>query len=436
MSNAVGHKSRRHLRKMAKKITVKEIEKIIRDGVEKLHSLGDGLYLKIDGGSKVFIYRYMINGKAKKIGLHPYNPVSNSLSQARAKVLQLKAKVKQGIDPKDEDLLASHKREEELKALAKAKELQEATFENLAFQAIEYRQQAWTNHKTAKQWESSLRQYAFPIIGKMPVSEIQRKHVLKILEPIWFDKTETADRVRRRIEMVLRLAISNHLRADNPAVWRGGLEFHLPSAENTKNKRTAEEERHHNALPYSKLPEFMAELAGMDGMGARALELLILNANRSDEILAATWDEFDLDERVWTIPARRMKGKASHIIPLSDQSMGILKRLADRKISDYVFPNTSSGKSLSQAGMSAVLKRMGRAGLITVHGFRSTFRDYIAEKTDLDGAIAEHALAHKIKDKAVAAYQRGAMMEKRRLMMQRYANFAYQTSEKVVRLRA
>ena len=180
----------------------------------------------------------------------------------------------------------------------------------------------------------------------------------------------------------------------------------------------------------------MAELARMDGMGARALELLILNANRSDEVLAATWDEFDLYERVWTIPARRMKGRASHTIPLSEQSIQILMRLADRKMSDYVFPNTSSGKSLSQAGMSAVLKRMGRAGQITVHGFRSTFRDYIAEKTDLDGAIAEHALAHKIKDKAVAAYQRGAMMEKRRLMMQRYANYAYQTSEKVVRLSA
>ena len=344
--------------------------------------------------------------------------------------------MRQGIDLKEEEELALHRKQLELKELKESKELQSATFENLAFQTIEYLQHEWTNHKTAKQWESSLRQYAFPIIGKMPVSGIERKHILKILEPIWFDKTETADRVRRRIEAVLRRAISDGLRAgDNPAAWRGGLEHRLPSAEKTKNKRAAEEERHHSALPYRELPKFMAELSRMDGMGARALELLILNANRSDEVLAATWHEFDLDERVWTIPARRLKGRTSHTIPLSEQSIQILMRLADRKMSDYVFPNTSSGKSLSQAGMSAVLKRMGRAGQITVHGFRSTFRDYIAKKTDLDGAIAEHALAHKIKDKAVAAYQRGAMMDKRRLVMQRYANYTYQTGEKVIQLR-
>ncbi|MDA9372310.1 tyrosine-type recombinase/integrase [Porticoccaceae bacterium] len=421
---------------MAKNITAKGLEKLIRENIPKRYALGNSLYLDISGGSAVFTFRYKVKGKQRKKTLKPYHSIHNNLGHARTKALELKAKVRQGIDLKEEEELALHRKQLELKELKESKELQSATFENLAFQTIEYLQHEWTNHKTAKQWESSLRQYAFPIIGKMPVSGIERKHILKILEPIWFDKTETADRVRRRIEAVLRRAISDGLRAgDNPAAWRGGLEHRLPSAEKTKNKRAAEEERHHSALPYRELPKFMAELARMDGMGARALELLILNANRSDEVLAATWHEFDLDERVWTIPARRMKGRASHTIPLSEQSIQILMRLADRKTSDYVFPNTSSGKSLSQAGMSAVLKRMGRAGQITVHGFRSTFRDYIAEKTDLDGAIAEHALAHKIKDKAIAAYQRGAMMDKRRLMMQRYANYAYQTGEKVVQLR-
>ena len=152
-------------------------------------------------------------------------------------------------------------------------------------------------------------------------------------------------------------------------------------------------------------------------------------------MLGATWDEFDLDTGIWEIPAKRMKGKVRHTIPLSEQSIAVLRGVKLRQVSEYVFPNTSNGKSLSQAGMSSVIKRMGREGQITVHGFRSTFRDYIAEKTELDGSIAEHALAHKLKDKSVAAYQRGAMMDKRRLMMQRYANYAYQTGEKIVQLR-
>jgi len=161
-----------------------------------------------------------------------------------------------------------------------------------------------------------------------------------------------------------------------------------------------------------------------------------LNAHRSDEVLGAIWDELNLDARIWEIPAKRMKGKVRHTVPLSDQSITVLRGVKLYQISEYVFPNTSNGKSLSQAGMSSVIKRMGRKGQITVHGFRSTFRDYIAEKTELDGSIAEHALVHKLKDKSVAAYQRGAMMDKRRLMMQRYANYAYQTDEKVVQLRA
>ena len=194
-------------------------------------------------------------------------------------------------------------------------------------------------------------------------------------------------------------------------------------------------QRHYGALPCADLSAFMVELSKMDGMGARALELLILNANRTDEVLEATWDEFDLDAGIWEIPAKRMKGKVRHTIPLSHQSLQILRVAREHKIHEYVFPNTSNGKSLSQAGMSSVIKRMGRAGQITVHGFRSTFRDYIAEKTELDGSIAEHALAHKLKDKSVAAYQRGAMMDKRRLMMQRYANYAYQEGERVVQLR-
>ena len=420
---------------MAKNITVKELEKIIRDNIPKRYPLGNSLYLDVSGGSAVFNFRYKVKGVQKKKTLKPYHPIHNSLGYVRTRVLELKAKVKQGIDPKEEEQLELLEKEKRLKTLGKVQEQQKATFEKLAYETIQYLEHEWTNHKTAKQWESSLRTYAFPVIGHLPVSDIERKHVLQILEPIWFDKTETADRVRRRIEAVLRRAISDGLRAgDNPAAWRGSLEHRLPSAEKTKNKRQPEEERHHEALAYAELPGFMVDLSKMDGMGARALELLILNANRTDEVLEATWGEFDLDAGIWEIPAKRMKGKVRHTIPLSEQSLQILRVAREHKMSEYVFPNTSNGKSLSQAGMSSVIKRMGKAGQITVHGFRSTFRDYIAEKTELDGGIAEHALAHKLKDKSVAAYQRGALIDKRRLMMQRYANYAYQAGEKIVQL--
>ena len=421
---------------MVKSITAKGLEKIIRDNIPKRYSLGNSLYLDISGGSAIFTFRYKVKGVQKKKSLKPYHRIHNNLGHARTRVLELKAKVKQGIDPREEEQLERLQKEAKLKELGQVEELRLSTFEKLAYETIHYLEHEWTNLKTAKQWESSLKTYAFPIIGHLPVSEIERKHVLQILEPIWFDKTETADRVRRRIEAVLRRAISDGLRAgDNPAAWRGSLEHRLPSAEKTKNKRKPLEERHHEALPYAQLPTFMVELSKMDGMGARALELLILNANRTDEVLEATWDEFDLDAGIWEIPAKRMKGKVRHTIPLSHQSLQILRVAREHKIREYVFPNTSNGKSLSQAGMSSVIKRMGRAGQITVHGFRSTFRDYIAEKTELDGSIAEHALAHKLKDKSVAAYQRGAMMDKRRLMMQRYANYAYQAGERVVQLR-
>ena len=421
---------------MVKSITAKGLEKIIRDNIPKRYSLGNSLYLDISGGSAIFTFRYKVKGVQKKKSLKPYHRTHNNLGHARTRVLELKAKVKQGIDPREEEQLERLQKEAKLKELGQVEELRLSTFEKLAYETIHYLEHEWTNLKTAKQWESSLKTYAFPIIGHLPVSEIERKHVLQILEPIWFDKTETADRVRRRIEAVLRRAISDGLRAgDNPAAWRGSLEHRLPSAEKTKNKRKPLEERHHEALPYAQLPTFMVELSKMDGMGARALELLILNANRTDEVLEATWDEFDLDAGIWEIPAKRMKGKVRHTIPLSHQSLQILRVAREHELREYVFPNTSNGKSLSQAGMSSVIKRMGRAGQITVHGFRSTFRDYIAEKTELDGSIAEHALAHKLKDKSVAAYQRGAMMDKRRLMMQRYANYAYQEGERVVQLR-
>jgi len=414
---------------LRKNITAKELEKIIRYNIPKRYPLGDNLYLDISGGSAVFSFRYKINGKQHKKSLKPFHKVHNTLAHARANALHLKAKVRQGIDPKEEELRARREADEKLAAQQLIDQKRQSTFQILANNTIAYLEHEWTNPKTRKQWESSLSTYAFPVIGHLPVADISREHVLEILEPIWYTKTETADRVRRRIETVLRRAIAEGLRSyQNPAAWRGCLEHRLPSAEKTKNKRKPIEERHHKALPYGELPRFMTELVLLEGIGARALEFLILNANRSDEVLSATWDEFNLEEGTWTIPARRMKSKVSHTIPMSSQSLLLLNNLPRHLASEFVFPNVATGRSLSQAGMSSVLKRMGKAGEITVHGFRSTFRDYIAEQTDFDGAIAERALAHSLKNKAEAAYQRGRLIQKRREMMQVYSDFAYETA--------
>ena len=409
------------------KVTVKELEKIIREGNPKRYPLGGNLYLTITkSGAASFGVRYQISKKSSYIGLGAYCSKTNPLKLARQKSDELKVIIQKGIDPKQQARDEQTKKiEQEINRQNQIKKAN-ATFKKIAYETIEFKKHEWTNHKTAKQWKSSLETYAFPIIGAMPVNMIERKHVLQILEPIWFDKTETADRVRRRIEIILRRATSDGLReGENPAVWRGNLGERLSSPEKTKNKRKPLEERHHKALDYQQLPEFMVNLRSAEGIGARALELLILTACRTSEILKARWFEFDVNECIWTIPASRMKGRVAHTVPLSAQAMNLLNKLVKVKGCDFLFPSIPSEKHLSEAGMSSVIRRMGLRGRITVHGFRSTFRDYIAEQTELDGTIAEHALAHRLPDRAAAAYQRGTLLEKRRLMMQIYADYAY-----------
>jgi integrase len=231
----------------------------------------------------------------------------------------------------------------------------------------------------------------------------------------------------------LDAAISDDLRTErNPAVWRGSLHGKLPSVESVKKAKAPAEERAHASLPYADLPMFMEALRAQDGIGARALEFCILNANRTTEVLDATWDEFDLEEGIWSIPARRMKGRERHNIPLSKQSIALIKQQQKLRMGDFVFPNRSNGNSLSQAGMSSVLKRMfknkewrDRYGeLITVHGFRGTFKTWVTEKTDADWLTGEMALSHKIKDKSSATYQKGDLIDKRRRLMQLYSDLS------------
>ena len=410
-------------------MTAKGLEKLIKDSIPKRTALGGGLYLSITkGGSASFGFRYKIKGKSRLIGLGAFCPTNNTLAMARNKAVELKGITNQGIDPIEKSLETAQTKQAAIKAIQIKDKMNQATFDKIALEYIESKKTEWKNAKHHQQWTNTLTTYAFPTIGKMPVADIETEHVLAILKPIWNTKTETATRVRTRLEAVLSYAEAHKWRTGgNPARWRGHLSAILPSPQKLKDRK------HHSALPYSELPQFMGILSKTDGMGARALEMTILTATRTKESLGAKWSEIDLDNRVWTIPKERMKAGVEHRIPLSDQAMKILSQMAEHKMSDYVFPNRTNGKPMSNAGMSSVLKRLERTD-ITVHGFRSTFRDYVAEKTNTPERTAEAALAHKLKDASEAAYQRGDLIEKREILMQTWANYCYPTGEKVIQM--
>tara|TARA_R110002153_G_scaffold120048_3_gene265239 strand:- start:3445 stop:4731 length:1287 start_codon:yes stop_codon:yes gene_type:complete len=427
---------------MAKRTSKLELDAIIKGKIPKRYPLQDGLYFTIKkSGAMSFGIRYQINGKTDYKGMGGYDKVHNNLGIARAKCEAYRVQIRQGINPKIEE-----QQEFDLKQSAKAlaDQLKDSTFAQYAYQHIKSLEPIWTSPKTSAQWRSSLESYAFPVIGETPVSDVSRVQVLEILQPIWFEKTETADRVRRRIAAVLDAAIDDELReARNPASVRS-LRTKLPSVERTKNAKAPAEERAFASLDYRDIPVFMEALRGQDGMGARALELCILNGNRTSEVLAAKWNEFDLEEGIWSIPANRIKGRIRHNIPLSKQSVALLRQQSHFRMSDLVFPNTSSGKSMSGAGMDSVLKRMFKkkewrdkfGKLITVHGFRGTFKTWTTEKTDTDWLTGEMAMAHAIKDKSAATYQKGDLIDKRRRLMQKYSDYACATPlAKVVELR-
>ena len=416
-------------------ITAKGLEKLIKDAIPGRTALGGSLYLTIKkSGSASFGFRYSSgtnangNQRLRLIGLGGFCAKTNTLGMARSKATDLKAMINKGIDPieqsiQDQKRTAAANKENKIKD-----EMNLATFDSVALEYIESKKAEWKNAKHQQQWVNTLTTYAFPSIGKMPVADIETCHVLAVLKPIWNTKTETATRVRTRLEAVLSYAEAKNWRTGgNPARWRGHLSAILPSPQKLKDRK------HHSALPYGELPQFMSVLSNTDGMGARALEMTILTTTRTKESLGAKWSEIDLDNRVWTIPKERMKAGVEHRVPLSDQAMKVVTKMADNKMSDYVFPNRASGKPMSNAGMSSVLKRLERTD-ITVHGFRSTFRDYVAEKTNTPERTAEAALAHKLKDASEAAYQRGDLIEKREILMQTWANYCYPTGEKVIQM--
>jgi len=281
---------------------------------------------------------------------------------------------------------------------------------------IENKKPSWTNPKHVQQWENTLATYAYPVIGALPVADVGAEHIIEILKPIWSKKSETASRVRMRIENVLNAAkLMGWRSGDNPAVYKGGLEAVLPPISKVKKVR------HHPAMPFEDARAFMAMLSKRKGISARALEFCILTAARSGEVRHATWDEIDLETDLWIVPAERMKARREHRVPLSKEAKAILETLPRLANSQLVFPG-QKGRPLSDMTLSAVLKRMDLKHY-TVHGFRSTFRDWTAETTHHSSETVEMALAHTISNKVEAAYRRGDLLEKRRDLMKDWAQF-------------
>jgi integrase len=303
------------------------------------------------------------------------------------------------------------------------------TFKECADAYIEAHSAGWRDLKTLMQWTASLTTYVYPLIGQLPVQAIDVALVMKAVEPLWATKTETASRVRGRIESVLDWATARGYRqGDNPARWRGHLENLLPK----RNKVQAVE--HHAALPYQEIGAFMVELRAQTSVASKALEFAILTAARRAEVLGARWPEVNLTERVWIVPAARMKAGKEHRVPLSAAAVAVLEGLP--RLSDYVFPGQGEGKPLGEVTMWRVLRALGR-GDLTAHGFRATFSTWAAERTAFPSEVAEMALAHTVGDAVVRAYQRGDMFEKRRQIMDSWAKFCDQpaTGGEVVALR-
>ena len=367
---------------------------------------GGSLYLRITPNltkSWAFIYRKA--DKRTEIGLGSTSDVT--LEQARDKADTLRKQLKSGIAP----LIERQRQDSENKA-QRAKFM---TFQQCADAYINAHKAGWKNPKHIQQWQNTLAQYAFPVFGDLDVKSIDTGLITKCLEPIWLTKNETAGRVRGRIESILDWATVHEYREGvNPARWRGHLDKLL--AKPSKIQKT----EHHKALPYTEINRFIELLHLQEGIAAKCLEFTILTAARTGETIGATWDEIDLGAKTWTIPAVRMKAEREHRVPLSGYAVSILNDMSAVRLNDYVFP--SNKKGLSNMAMLAVLKRMDQAD-ITVHGFRSSFRDWAAESTAYPGEVVEMALAHAIKNQTEAAYRRGDLMEKRGRLMEEWARY-------------
>ncbi|QDM32657.1 DUF4102 domain-containing protein [Tardiphaga sp. vice352] len=406
----------------ANKLSVKFCEKLLTPG---LYGDGGGLYLQVSSSStKAWVFRFMIRGHARKMGLGDFERVK--LADARKKAQAAYSLVVDGIDP-----IAAR----DAVRASQAVHTKALTFKECATQCIADREEGWKSPRHAEQWTSSLERYAYPTIGHLPVSDVSLALVLKVLKQqvnkkgsktelgqFWSEKTETASRVRNRIENVLDWAkVHGHRSGDNPARWTGFIDQVLPAREQVSPVT------HYPAMPYVDLPNFMKKLRANDCVSARALELTILTAMRTDATIGATLPEMDLEKATWTISGKRLKGRKGKerrdlVIPLTARAVAFLKEVPSE--GGFVFPGGKPGKGLSNAAMDQLLKGMGYPGTVaTVHGFRSTFKDWATEQTDYPTDLVEYAYAHTVPDKTEAAYRRGDMIEKRRRLMEDWAAY-------------
>lgn len=391
--------------KRAKELSALAIKHLTSPG---LHFVGGvpGLALQVlPTGGRSWVLRAMVGGKRRDMGLGGFPEVK--LGEAREAADAARKQIRENVDP--------IKARAERKAALRADVGLSITFAQAAKEFIAANEASWRNAKHCQQWRNSLEAYANPVIGKLSLRDIELPHILRILEPIWQEKTETATRLRGRIEQVLDWGTVRGYRDGlNPARWRGHLDKILP-----KPKKLAKV-KHHASLPWAKIASFMAQLRQAEGMGARALEFAILTASRSGEVRGATWDEIDLEAGEWNIPDNRMKAAKAHRVPLPDAAVRLLKGLPRMAGNHLVFP-AQRGGPLSDMTLTAVLRRMNVD--VVPHGFRSTFREWAGEATGYPREVIEHALAHQLADKAEAAYQRGSLFPKRVSLMQDWADF-------------
>lgn len=373
------------------------------------HSDGGGLYLRVaPGGSKQWCFRYMLDSKPHFMGLGSVNTLT--LADAREKAGDCRKLILDGQDPIQ--MMGRDAR--------KAKRMESVagsiSFDECAKQYIEAHKAGWRNPKHAQQWANTLQAYASPVFGKLSVSQLDTNHVLKAIQPIWATKPETANRVRGRVELILDWAKVRGFRAgENPARWKGHLDKLLPA------RSKVSKVKHHEALPYGQAPAFMKKLRAEVGVSPKALEFVILTACRVSEAVKAEWPEIDFKAKLWTVPADRTKSGREHRVPLAPDAIKLLKALQEESTGQFIFPGWTAGTCLTDAALLRLSQKMGYK--ITTHGFRSTFKDWAAELTQFPEDLSEAALAHIIKDKTQAAYQRGDMLQKRAEMMSAWAKY-------------
>ena len=408
------------------RLTALKVSKAVQPG---MYGDGGGLYLRVTrDGTKNWVFRFMLNGRPRWMGMGPLHTIG--LAEARARAAECRRQRHDGIDPID-----ARRAERQQARLDAARTI---TFKECAERYIAAHRAGWRNEKHAAQWAATLATYADPVLGRLSVQAIDTGIVLKVLEPIWTAKPETASRLRGRIEAVLDWAkVRGYRGGENPARWRGHIDKLLPAR--SKVRRVA----HHAALLYAELQGFLVNLREQDSVAARALEFTILTAARTGETIGVRWSEFNIAGKVWTIPAARMKAGKEHRVPLSERVLAILSEMkppgdAEKIGEKFVFPGGKAGKPLSNMAFLMLLRRMKR-GDLTTHGFRSSFRDWAAERTNFASEVVEMALAHAVGDKVEAAYRRSDLFEKRRRLMDAWAEFCAEApaeTARVVSLRA